>query len=170
MGCSLEAPKITAASHPSALQAQFHTQASTYVTLVSGRDPSLADLFSPVQSVDTRYGRLDIPQPGPGAHLAFRGHPILPGIEGNNDLSIVGLYAIGDRDIALVEIIGGAACPAIFHFITISRTGISASRAFGTCSDVAVAQLQHDQLTLRMPAMQRKKVVTYRYNHGQAMQ
>ncbi|WP_374491745.1 hypothetical protein [Brachymonas sp.] len=169
LGCSIEAPRTAALSQQAALQAQFRAPASGYVHLVDGHDPSLSSLLPHTAAVDTRYGRLAISQPGPSAHLTFRGHAVLPGIEGNSALTIAGLYPMGDRDIALVEIIGGSACPSLFHFVTISRSGISASREFGSCSDVAVAQFQHGQLTLRMPKMQGEGMVTYRYTNGLAI-
>ena len=86
------------------------------------------------KSVKTRFGTLAIDPNNP--RLLFNGKPVLPDVEGNSSLSIVASYELGNADVVLVENTGGTGCPAMYRFITLTKTSMRATSEFGTCSDI----------------------------------
>ena len=86
------------------------------------------------KSFKTRYGVLTINDDT--RTLQFQGKPLLPTVEGNNNLSIVAAYELGKNDVVLLQNNGGTACPALYVFITINAAGVRATSEFGTCSDI----------------------------------
>lgn len=82
----------------------------------------------------TRFGIVSIREDG--KRLLFKEKPITPTIQGGNNLSIVFNYQIDQSDILLLQKTGGIGCQALFHFVTVSSSGLLITPEFGTCSDI----------------------------------
>lgn len=67
-------------------------------------------------------------------------------VQGNNSLHLVAHFELPDRDIVLLQVTGGAACPALYRFATLTPQGIAVTPEFGTCSNIASVTL-HDAQT-----------------------
>ena len=63
-------------------------------------------------------------------------------VQGNAALHIVAHYELEDRDIVLLQDTGGALCPALYRFATLTAQGIAVTPEFGSCSDIATAALE----------------------------
>lgn len=108
---------------------------------------------TPVAAVDskraqTRFGVLSINDDNV---LLYQGHPLVPSIEGNNGLDIIRTFRLPSRDLVLVQDNGGAACPALFHLVTVSKDGATATKGFGTCSDTVKIAQGGDSVSITMP-------------------
>ena len=86
------------------------------------------------KSVKTRFGTLAVA--ADNVSLQMNGKPVLPGVAGNNSLSIVASYELGNADVVLLQNTGGTACAAMYSFITLTKTNLRAVPEFGTCSDI----------------------------------
>lgn len=86
------------------------------------------------KSVKTRFGTLAVA--ADNVSLQMDGKPVLPGVAGNNSLSIVASYELGNADAVLVQNTGGSSCTAMYSFITLTKTSLRATTEFGTCSDI----------------------------------
>lgn len=113
----------------------------------------------------TRYGDFSIDSE---LTLHYGGKKLDPEIRGNSSIAIAGVYRVGERDISVVQINGGAACPALFHFIETNNSGARASAEFGTCSDLIEVKLLEAGVSISMPdmglsqgAVQTKSIFTY---------
>jgi len=62
-------------------------------------------------------------------------------VQGNSALHIVAHFELNGKDVVLLQDTGGAACPALYRFVTLTPQGVSATSEFGTCSDIATVQL-----------------------------
>lgn len=69
-------------------------------------------------------------------------------------LSILGNYQLGASDILLIQDNGGSACPALFYFVAISASGVTATPAFGICSDLVKVKQKGDVVSVIMPGYQ----------------
>ena len=86
------------------------------------------------KSIEGRFGTLAVA--ADNVSLQMNGKPVLPGVAGNNSLSIAASYELGNADVVLVQNIGGSGCPAMYSFITLTKTSLRATPEFGTCSDI----------------------------------
>ena len=100
------------------------------------------------QEVSTRFGMLTV---DPDRSLLFKGRKLNPSIDGNNSLGLNNPIQIGDTDVVLVVDNGGTACPAMYYFVTLSRTGARATKPFGTCSDLTSVKQIGDSIRVTMP-------------------
>jgi hypothetical protein len=100
------------------------------------------------QNIATRFGALTINK---DQVLLFRGQPVQPRVEGNDSLSLLRKFRIGTKDVVLVQDNGGTACPALYHFVTVSKNGARASKAFGTCTDLIKVARRGDAVVVDMP-------------------
>lgn len=113
---------------------KFSSQAMGWYDITSGRDPRMTSALSNTrQAVGTRQGPLVIAEDNT---LRLRGKPILPHVQGNNFLSIVMDYSIGNQDVILLQNTGGSACPALYQFIIVQAGSVKATPEFGSCSDI----------------------------------
>jgi len=103
-------------------------------------------VFGYDKQTKTRFGLISVREED--RRLLFKGKPVTPAIEGNNGLSIVAHYEIGQSDVLLLQDTGGTACPALFHFITVSAAGLRATPEFGTCSDIIYPSLNAETATV----------------------
>src|SRR5450631_3214090 len=85
------------------------------------------------KTIQTRFGALTVNDAGV---LLFKGIPVQPKIEANDSLDLGEPYQIGDADVVLVTDNGGTSCPAIYHFVSVTRSGAKATPSFGSCRDV----------------------------------
>jgi hypothetical protein len=99
------------------------------------------------QDVATRFGVLSV---NSDKMLMFKGQPLSPPIEGNNSLDLGTVMSIGAADVVFVTDNGGTACPALFYFVTLTRTGAKATPAFGTCSEFATVKRKGDSISVTM--------------------
>ncbi|WP_311223548.1 MULTISPECIES: hypothetical protein [unclassified Acidovorax] len=70
---------------------------------------------------------------------------------GNAALHIVAHFKLAAQDITLLQNTGGAACPALYRFATLTPQGIGVTPEFGTCSDIATVTLDQAQSGLPEP-------------------
>lgn len=103
------------------------------------------------KNVTTRFGALTVSDAGV---LLFKGTPVQPTIEANNSLDLSEPYQIGAADVVLVTDNGGTACPALFYFVTIKKSGAKVTPAFGTCSDLTRIRRAGDSISVFMPGFQ----------------
>jgi hypothetical protein len=100
------------------------------------------------QNLSTRFGTLTVDE----EHLlGFRGRPVQSKVQGNNSLTFVKTFAMGSKDVVLVQDNGGTACPAQYHFVTVSSSGAKATPAFGSCSDLVKVARVGDAIKVEMP-------------------
>lgn len=100
------------------------------------------------QEVVTRFGSLTIDN---DRTLLFNGRKVTPAVVGNNSLDLGDPIRIGETDVVLVRDNGGTACPSLFYFVTVSKTGASATKAFGTCGDVTSVKRMGNSIQLITP-------------------
>jgi hypothetical protein len=120
------------------------------------------------QEKTTRFGVLSI---NDDKVLLFKGQPIKPTIEGNNGLDLGEPYQIGDTDVVLITDEGGTACPSLYYFVTLSKSGAKVSQLFGTCSDLITIKRTGDSISVTMkgfagpfePARDRRKAALERH-------
>jgi len=99
-------------------------------------------------TIQTRFGALTV---NDGGVLLFKGAPLQPTIEANNSLALSERYQIGSSDIVLVTDNGGTACPALYYFVTVMKSGAKATPAFGSCSDLIKIKRMSDSISVSMP-------------------
>jgi hypothetical protein len=98
-------------------------------------------------SVATRFGKLEVNQKGV---LEFGGIPLEPGIQANARLDLGTPFRFGGYDVVLVTDEGGTACPFQYYFVTLRRSGVRATKPFGTCNEVMSLRRNGDSITLQM--------------------
>jgi hypothetical protein len=103
------------------------------------------------KSVTTRFGALTVSDAGV---LLFKGSPVQPTIEANNSLDLGESFQIGASDVVLVTDNGGTACPAIYYFVTVTKSGAKVTPSFGTCSDLIRVKRVGDSVSVSMPGYQ----------------
>lgn len=159
---------------------KFSSQAMGWYDITAGRNPRMTSAISNTrQAVGTRQGPLVIAEDNT---LRLRGKPILPHVQGNNFLSIVMDYSIGNQDVILLQNTGGSACPALYQFIIVQAGSVKATPEFGSCSDIIYPRWdgQHtitiDMLGYSGPMGSEKEQrqaamskETYRYAQGRVM-
>ena len=100
------------------------------------------------QEVTTRFGSLTVDQ---DRSLLFRGRKLTPSVDGNNSLGLNNPIQIGDTDVVLVVDNGGTACPAMYYFVTVSKSGARATKPFGSCSDLTSVKQIGNSIRVTMP-------------------
>lgn len=114
---------------------KFADSPSGWLEITQARDIGMETVvFGYDKQAKTRFGLVSVREDD--MRLLFKGKPVTPAIEGNSSLSIVAHYEIGTSDVLLLQNTGGTACPALFHFITVSAAGVRVTPEFGTCSDI----------------------------------
>ena len=106
------------------------------------------------ESYKTRYGQFQIKasEDYPQGALYFKQKLVQPVIEGNNSLSVEGIYTLDKDDVLLVQDNGGSGCPVTLYFVKISESQKpSVSPAFGSCSDLIKVTAKEKQITVTMP-------------------
>ena len=98
--------------------------------------------------IATRFGTLSVSTED---KLLLNGRPTVPQLDGNNDLTLLDTKSVGDQDIVLIKNTGGSGCPATFYFVQLSKTGLSISKEFGTCSDAYHLNQTGNSLNVTMP-------------------
>jgi hypothetical protein len=152
-------------------QLAFAERPSAWREITAARDVGMqAAIAGHQQAMDTRRGPVAI---GDDGTLRWRGRPVLPAVQANNSLSLVARHEVGRADVLLLQNHGGSACPALYRFITVSPSGITASPEFGTCSDLIYPTSNERGVTVAMPAFagpgQRaapRRRVVYRFENG----
>ena len=103
------------------------------------------------KTIQTRFGALTVSDAG---MLLFKGTPVQPTIEANNSLDLSQPYQIGVSDVVLVTDNGGTACPALYYFVTVTKSGARVTPSFGTCSDLIKIKRTGDSISVSMPGYQ----------------
>jgi hypothetical protein len=99
-------------------------------------------------TIQTRFGTLTVNDSG---LLLFTGTAVQPRIEANNSLDLSEPYQIGSSDVVLATDNGGTACPALYYFVTVTKSGAKATPPFGTCSDLIKIKRNGDSISASMP-------------------
>jgi hypothetical protein len=108
-------------------------------------------LAQETNSVTTRFGSLTVSDAGV---LLFKGTPFKPTIEANNSLDLSKPFEIGAADVVLVTDNGGTSCPALYYFVTVTKSGARVTPSFGTCSDLIKVKRTGDSISASMPGYQ----------------
>ena len=117
------------------VESQFNYHPSGWIEIIAAKNVQVTSAASDYKDkVKTRFGLVSFNEDT--RTLYYKGKEISPPIEGNNGLSIVNSYELGNNDVLLLLNDGGSACPAQYRFLTISAKGINATPEFGTCSDI----------------------------------
>lgn len=115
--------------------------------LVAGAG-AFAQLPQEPQKTSTRFGSLTV---NDKRMLLFKGRPLDPPIEGNSSLDLGEPFRIGSADVVLVTDNGGTACPFLYYFVTVNRSGAKATPSFGTCGELASLKRTGNAVSLTMP-------------------
>ena len=110
--------------------------------------------FADITSYKTRYGQFQVKASDayPQGALYFNQKRVNPVIEGNESLSVEGVYKLNKDDVLLVQDNGGSGCPATLYFVKVSSSQkVSVSPAFGSCSDLIKVSAKEKQITVTMP-------------------
>ena len=144
---------------------KFSEQPSGWHEITKGGEVSMeSDSSERMEQADTRFGKLAVNQDNV---LTFKGKPVSPKVEGNVSLTILDVQQIGKDDVALVRIAGGAACPALFHFVALNAQGVRVSPEFGTCSDYMRATVEGQTYKVQVRGVESKpSKAIYRWNQG----
>ena len=103
------------------------------------------------QDIPTRFGKLTINDEN---ILLYKNKSFNPEIQGNSSLSHLGTYALGTKDIVLIQDNGGTGCPALLYLITLSESKVKASQPFGTCSDLIKVKATDKNVLVTMTGFQ----------------
>lgn len=103
------------------------------------------------EDIPTRFGLLQIDSEN---MLLYNNRPLNPEIQGNSRLITNETFQIGNKDIVLIQDVGGTACPSLFYFVSISINGIEATPPFGTCSDLIKTKQIAETISVRMAGFQ----------------
>lgn len=114
---------------------KFNDSPSGWLEITMAHNVAMASAVSRYdKKVKTRYGVLSVNEDN--NTLQFKSKPLSPAMEGNNSLSIVASYELGENDVYLLQDNGGSECPAMFRFVTVTAAGVRVTPEFGTCSDI----------------------------------
>lgn len=122
--------------------------------------------------VRTKFGVLSVNNEN---ILEFNGKPVVPTVAGNNGLTLLDNFALGESNVVLVRDDGGEACPAMYYFAKIGREAVQMSDRFGSCSDLAKAKLVGGVILVSMPdysgdvdsrAAVARHLCRYKYENG----
>ncbi|HXM36507.1 MAG TPA: hypothetical protein VN920_15035, partial [Pyrinomonadaceae bacterium] len=102
-------------------------------------------------TITTRFGALSISDAG---KLLFKGKPLDPRFEVEAGLSLSELNQIRDTDVVLVTEGDGTACPALYYFVIVKKSGAKITHAFGTCSDLIKIKRTGDTISVSMPGFE----------------
>ena len=97
--------------------------------------------------VQTRFGALTLDRKD---RLLFKGRVIEPVMQANSGIDVGKPFRIGGSDVVLVTIIGGTACPYLYHFVTVTQSGAKATPEFGTCNESLQTDRKGDAIYLTM--------------------
>ena len=100
-------------------------------------------------TIATRFGSLSTDSQNT---LLFNGRPVTPTIQGNNSLSLLKVIQVGAADNVIVQDNGGSGCPSQYYVVAVTGSGAMASKAFGTCNDLASVSRKGNGVSLTMPA------------------
>jgi len=100
------------------------------------------------EDIPVRFGSLKINHENV---LLYNNHSLAPEIRGDRSLSVVSTYILGNSDVVLIQNNGGSACPALFHFVTVSNSGVKATSEFGTCTDLIDVKQKGSSIFVTMP-------------------
>lgn len=100
------------------------------------------------QDTVTRFGSLTVNRE---KTLEFNGRALEPAITGNNSLTLGEPIRLGATDVVLVRDNGGTACPFLYYFVTVSKSGAKATSSFGTCGEITEVKPAGKSITVVMP-------------------
>jgi hypothetical protein len=101
----------------------------------------------PAYRVATRFGELSVRT---DEVLRLNERPLEPLLKGNDGLYIGNPFVIGDSDAVLVTVVGGTACPRLYWFVSVTRSGARATPSFGTCSVALTVTRSADSIRVTM--------------------
>ncbi|WP_143326997.1 hypothetical protein [Vandammella animalimorsus] len=131
--CAVRLKAKDAEEVPSEISDEFDFSAAFVVQQVVNVEISAIDYDNVSDKLETRYGVLGVDDEN---RLTFNGVLVHPEVEGNYSLELRHVFEDGDLDLALVEVVGGTACPALFRLIEINAKGVRrVTEEFGSCSD-----------------------------------
>lgn len=99
------------------------------------------------EKVSTRFGSLEV---NDGNVLLFNNQVLNPEIQGNNSLSLIGVYQVADSDVVLVQDNGGTGCPALYYLLNISSSGVKPTPEFGSCTDLIFVKKMKKSIVVKM--------------------
>jgi hypothetical protein len=101
----------------------------------------------PAYRVATRFGELSVRR---DEVLRFNEQPLEPLLKGNDGLYVGNPFVIGESDVVLLTNVGGTACPRLYWFVSVTRSGARATPSFGTCSAALTVTRAGDTIRVTM--------------------
>jgi hypothetical protein len=101
----------------------------------------------PAYRLATRFGELSVRR---DEVLRFNEQPLEPLLKGNDGLYVGNPFVIGESDVVLVTNVGGTACPRLYWFVSVTRSGARATPSFGTCSVALTVTRAGDTIRVTM--------------------
>lgn len=148
MLCRVEKSSEREMANPPAQQ--FKDQPSGWMEITRAQGIGMASEAVYEKAADTRFGRVSVDDE---ERLVFKGKLVQPEVAGNNGLSIVRQYEVGSSDILLIQNTGGTACPALYHFATVTARGMTVTPEFGSCSDLIATYQEGARIRVLMPKL-----------------
>jgi hypothetical protein len=115
--------------------------------LLAGAGHQALAQSEPAYRVATRFGELSVRR---DEVLRFNERPLEPLLKGNNGLYVGNPFVIGEADVVLITVVGGTACPRLYWFVTVTRSGATATPSFGTCSVALTVTRTGDTIRVSM--------------------
>jgi hypothetical protein len=101
----------------------------------------------PAYRLATRFGELSVRR---DEVLRFNEQPLEPLLKGNDGLYVGNPFVTGESDVVLVTNVGGTACPRLYWFVSVTRSGALATCSFGTCSVALTVTRSGDTIRVSM--------------------
>ncbi len=106
----------------------------------------IAATANATETISTRFGQLKTDEYD--TELSYKGKSIA---QGNNNISLVKKFQIGDSDVLLMQDNGGKVCPSRYLFVTVTASGAKVSEEFGSCNEVSNTAQEGEAITVTMP-------------------
>jgi hypothetical protein len=107
---------------------------------------AIAQDANQIRSV-TRFGNLGLDEEN---YVIFKGRRVEPPMQANSALEMGEPVRLGSSYVVLVTIIGGTACPYLYHFVTVSKAGAKATGEFGTCNQATDVKRSASSIVVSM--------------------
>jgi hypothetical protein len=114
--------------------------------------------FAGSVALTTRFGTLTIEKLDGKVNfqgqVLYKGRPLHPDVRGNNALYVERIFALAQSDVVLFRDAGGAACPDLWYFVSVSPSGAASTPEFGSCGTLIGATQKGQTIVVRTRGFQ----------------
>jgi hypothetical protein len=100
-------------------------------------------------TIETLAGRVNFQ-----GRVLYKGRPLHPDVRGNNALYVERIFALAQFDVVLFRDAGGAACPDLWYFVSVSPSGAASTPEFGSCGTLIGATQKGQTIVVRTRGFQ----------------